>query len=75
MFDYQKGRTLPAERWATATMPTLASAGGKSPDWMRNAMTELAEALPNAKHSTLEGQTHVVKAEALAPVLIEFFGR
>lgn len=74
VFDYQKGRPLPAERWATATMPTLVSAGGKSPDWMRNAMTELAEVLPNAKHSTLEGQTHVVKAEALAPVLIEFFG-
>jgi pimeloyl-ACP methyl ester carboxylesterase len=54
-------------------MPTLAVAGGKSPDWMRHAMRELAEVLPNARHHTLEGQTHIVKAEVLAPVLVEFF--
>jgi pimeloyl-ACP methyl ester carboxylesterase len=71
--DYQKGKPLPAERWASVTMPTLVAVGGKSPDWMRNAMGELAEVLPNARHSTLEGQTHIVKPEALAPVLTEFF--
>lgn len=73
VYDYQKGRPLPPEQWSSATMPTLVSAGGKSPDWMRNAMMELAGVLPNAKHRTLEGQTHIVKAEALAPVLVEFF--
>ena len=73
VYDYQKGRPLPPEQWSSATMPTLVSAGGKSPDWMRNAMRELAGVLPNAKHRTLEGQTHIVKAEALAPVLVEFF--
>lgn len=71
--DYQKGQPLPPERWAAATMPTLVAAGGKSPDWMRHAMKDLADVLPNAKHRTLEGQTHIVKAEALAPVLVEFF--
>jgi hypothetical protein len=40
---------------------------------MRDAMKELADVLPNAKHRTLEGQTHIVKAEALAPVLVDFF--
>jgi hypothetical protein len=30
--------------------------------------------LPNAVNRTLEGQTHIVKAKALAPVLKEFFG-
>jgi hypothetical protein len=40
---------------------------------MRNAMGELADVLPNARHHTLEGQTHIVKAEALVPVLVEFF--
>jgi pimeloyl-ACP methyl ester carboxylesterase len=71
--DYQKGKPLPAERWASVTMPTLVAVGGKSPDWMRHAMRELADVLPNAKHLTLEGQTHIVKPEALAPALVEFF--
>ena len=70
---YQKGKPLPAERWVSVTMPTLVAVGGKSPDWMRNAMRELGDVLPNARHSTLEGQTHIVKPEALAPVLVEFF--
>ena len=55
-------------------MPTLVVAGGKSPAWMRNAMQVLARVLPSAKHYTLEGQTHMVSAKALAPVLAEFFG-
>jgi pimeloyl-ACP methyl ester carboxylesterase len=73
VFDYQKGRALPAEHWSSATMPTLVAVGGKSSDSMRNAMQALADVLPNAQHRTLDGQTHLVKAEALAPVLIEFF--
>ena len=73
VYDYQKGQPLPTDLWASATMPTLAAVGGKSPDWMRHAMRELADVLPNARHHTLEGQTHIVKAEILAPVLVEFF--
>ena len=71
--DFQKGRPLPARRWDSVTMPTLVAVGGKSPDWMRNAMRALADVLPNARHHTLEGQTHIVKPQALAPVLIDFF--
>jgi pimeloyl-ACP methyl ester carboxylesterase len=71
--DYQKGRPLPTDRWTSVTMPTLVAVGGKSPDWMRHAMSGLAQVLPNAEHRTLEGQTHIVKPEALAPVLVEFF--
>jgi pimeloyl-ACP methyl ester carboxylesterase len=70
--DYQKGKPLPSDRWTSVTMPTLVAVGGKSPDWMRNGMRALADVL-DAKHSTLEGQTHIVKPEALAPVLVEFF--
>jgi hypothetical protein len=29
--------------------------------------------LPRAKHETLEGQTHMVKAKVLAPALGRFF--
>jgi pimeloyl-ACP methyl ester carboxylesterase len=71
--DYQKGRPLPSDRWTSVTMPTLVAVGGKSPDWMRNAMRALADVLPNARHDTLKGQTHIVKPQALAPVLTEFF--
>ena len=73
--DYRKGKPLPTERWTSVTMPTLVAVGGKSPDWMRNGMQELADVLPNATSDTLEGQTHIVKAQALAPVLVEFFER
>ncbi|NEE04431.1 alpha/beta fold hydrolase [Phytoactinopolyspora halotolerans] len=66
-------RPLPADRWTSVTMPTLVMAGGKSPDWMRNAQTSLADVLPNAEYRTLEGQTHLLKPEAVAPVLKGFF--
>jgi hypothetical protein len=33
----------------------------------------LTKAIPNAQHRTLQGQTHEVSSDALAPVLIEFF--
>ena len=73
--DYQKGKPLPTERWTSVTMPTLVAVGGKSPDWMQHAMRALADVLPDARHTNLAGQTHIVKAEALAPVLVEFFER
>jgi hypothetical protein len=47
--------------------------GSKSPPWLRHGVEALAAALPNARHRTLAGQTHLVKAKALAPVLREFF--
>jgi len=68
------GRPLQAERWATVTMPTLVMDGGASPEWARNAARELATVLPDARQVTLEGQTHGVTDEAIAPVLEEFFG-
>jgi pimeloyl-ACP methyl ester carboxylesterase len=71
--DYERGKPLPDKRWAAVTVPTLVVDGGKSPKWMRNGMRALAGVLPNAKLRTLEGQTHMVKPKALAPVLMEFF--
>ncbi len=71
--DFQKGQPLPAGRWDSVTVPTLVTVGGKSPVWMRHAMRALADVLPNARHRTLEGQTHIVKPEALAPALVDFF--
>jgi pimeloyl-ACP methyl ester carboxylesterase len=68
------GRSLSTERWSSLSVPILVVSGGKSPDWTQASMKALAEAVPGARHSTLEGQTHIVKAAALAPVLAEFFG-
>jgi len=73
MRDHQRGQPLPAQRWVAVTIPTLSVAGGKSPAWMRNAMQAVAEVLPYARHRTLEGQNHMVKARAIAPMLVEFF--
>jgi pimeloyl-ACP methyl ester carboxylesterase len=71
--DNQRGKPLPASRWASVTVPTLVMDGGKSPAWMRNANRSLAAVLPNPLYRTLEGQTHMLKPKAHAPVLVKFF--
>ena len=50
----------------------LVMAGGKSPAYMRNAQKAIAAALPNATLETLAGQTHMVRAKAVAPVVTSF---
>ena len=71
--DTGSGKPLPATRWAGVQVPALAIAGGKSPAWLRNAMRALADLLPGGEYRVLDGQTHIVKAPATAPVLVEFF--
>jgi len=71
--DFQRGKPLPAGRWASVTVPALVMDGGKSPKWMRHGNRALARALPNARYQTLEGQTHMLKPAVHAPVLVEFF--
>lgn len=70
---YGTGKPLPETLGSSIKAPTLVMDGGKSPTWMRHAMQALAQTLPNASYRTLPEQTHMVKAEALAPVLVEFF--
>jgi hypothetical protein len=71
--DHQRGKPLSASDWPGATIPTLVMDGGKSPAWIRNAMHALADVLPNATYRTLDGQTHMVKATAHVPAVVEFF--
>ncbi|HWG01959.1 MAG TPA: alpha/beta hydrolase [Trebonia sp.] len=71
--EYLHGQPLPKGRWDGVNIPVLILEGGKSPDWMRNAMRELSHAIPGATLHTLEGQTHMLKPKATAPVLAEFF--
>jgi pimeloyl-ACP methyl ester carboxylesterase len=70
--DNQTGKPLPANRWASVTVPTLVTDGGKSPAWMRQANQTLAASLPNAQYRTLEGQTLMLTPKAHAPMLVKF---
>jgi pimeloyl-ACP methyl ester carboxylesterase len=67
------GKPLPTDRWASVTIPTLVVDGDASPAWARNAVRALVDVLPAARRRTLEGQTHQVDPEVLAPVLEEFY--
>jgi len=69
MGDY----SLPAERAASVMVPTLVIDGGVSFPWIRKTAQAIADIIPHAQRRTLEGQTHNVAAEAIAPVLVEFF--
>jgi pimeloyl-ACP methyl ester carboxylesterase len=66
--------SIPTTRAASLNVPTLVMDGGAS-EWsfMHTTAIALAKAIPKAQHCSLEGQSHEVSPEALAPVLIEFF--
>jgi pimeloyl-ACP methyl ester carboxylesterase len=64
---------VPNKQAARVSVPTLVMDGSASFPFMHTTALALAKAVPNAQHQTLEGQTHEVAAEAMAPVLIEFF--
>lgn len=67
------GRPLPADRYLGVTAPTLAMAGGKSDEWFRDAMRQVTDRLPVGEYRTIDGQSHLLKAKAIAPVLKEYF--
>ena len=69
MGDY----SLPAGRAASVTVPTLVIDGGASFGWIGTTAQKLANTIPNAQRLTLEGQTHDVAPQAIAPVLVDFF--
>ena len=73
MRDTQLGRPLPAARWREARVKTLVIVGGKSPQFFHTGTRMLADQLADAEHRVLEGQTHMVKAKVLGPVLIDAF--
>ena len=71
--DHQRGTPFTPAEWADVKIPTLVAAGGKSPAWMTNGTRALADDLPDVQYLTLPGQNHMVKPQAIAPVLTEFF--
>ncbi len=71
--DSMAGTPAAAERWQSVTVPTLVLDGAQTA-WMSTGADALAKALPGGERRTLAGQEHGVAAEAIAPVLTEFFG-
>jgi pimeloyl-ACP methyl ester carboxylesterase len=71
MGDY----SLPLERAAAVTVPTVVLAGGADFPFMRETAQALADAIPNGQARFLEGQGHDVDRAVLAPALKEFFAQ
>jgi pimeloyl-ACP methyl ester carboxylesterase len=67
-------RSVPTERAASVMAPTLVMNGAASYPFMEETARALAKAIPRAQHRVLEGQTHNVAPEVLAPVLLAYFG-
>jgi pimeloyl-ACP methyl ester carboxylesterase len=70
---FQQGRPLPEGYYAEVKPETLVIAGGKSPDYMRNAQAGITAQLPHGRLATLPGQTHMIRAKATAPALLDHF--
>jgi pimeloyl-ACP methyl ester carboxylesterase len=64
---------VPAERAARLQTPALVMAGEASYPFILVTAEALADAIPKGQYRALEGQTHEVAPEALAPALVEFF--
>jgi pimeloyl-ACP methyl ester carboxylesterase len=65
--------SVPTEKATSAAVPALVMDGGASDPFMHVTALALSKAMPHAQHRTLEGQTHEVAPQVLAPVLVEFF--
>ena len=64
-----------AERAAHVRAPALVMSGSATYPFMLETARTLSQAIPHAQLRILEGQSHDVNVEVLAPVLAEFFGK
>lgn len=69
---HAQGRPLPAGYYDQVRPEVLAMAGGKSPEYMRNAQAAVADAVPRGRLEVLPGQTHMLRAKAAAPPVTRF---
>ncbi len=71
-----EGRIPPVDRFRAISVPALVMDGSASLEhmpFMRATADALMHAMPAARHEVLEGQSHEVDTEALAPLLLDFF--
>jgi len=69
------GGVVPHERLSQIGVPTVLVSGGSSPRWAGRSCASVAAAVPGARHVVLDGQTHAVASDAVAPLLLDHFGR
>lgn len=73
VLPFQQGVPLPGNYYEQVKVPVLSVVGSKSPTYMANAQQAISKAVPDGRYVVLDGQTHMVKAGALAPVATDFF--
>jgi pimeloyl-ACP methyl ester carboxylesterase len=73
---FEAGWPVPASRLAEVAVPVLAIAGSETFPWLAQATEQVADAVPDGRFLSLEGQDHGVlhQPEALLPCLREFLG-
>ncbi len=71
--DYATGKAIDPADWADVKVPVLVQDGTRAPRVLRDAAAALAVALPDGRYESLPGQSHVIKADVLAPALAGFF--
>jgi pimeloyl-ACP methyl ester carboxylesterase len=67
--------SVPVERYRRIAAPTLVLAGSASPAWLREAAIRTANAIPGARHDSLDGQDHNIAPDALTAAVAGFAGR
>ena len=72
-FDVMQDGQVPEAIARKISIPVMILTGEKSPAFMHTTATRLAAIIPGSTHKTLPGQTHQASAEAVVPVLLEFF--
>jgi pimeloyl-ACP methyl ester carboxylesterase len=72
--EVMTGFKVPRERLAAIRIPTLVMHGSKTDVRIQKAAKAVAEAVPQAQHRILAGQTHNVAPAVLAAAVVEFFG-
>lgn len=65
---------VPRARFASIRVPAVAMNGSRTDPRLQQAARTVASAIPGGTHRSLEGQSHMVNPEVLAPVVTEFFG-
>ncbi|HEV7278189.1 MAG TPA: alpha/beta hydrolase [Devosiaceae bacterium] len=65
---------VPSGALSQTSIPLLAMAGGSSPAWMQEAARAIADAAPRGSYREFPGRDHMIEAEVVAPVLVQFFG-
>jgi pimeloyl-ACP methyl ester carboxylesterase len=63
---------IPRRRFASIDTPVLVMHGSKTDARLKAAAHAIAQVVPGASHRELEGQTHNVSADVLAPPVREF---